>query len=166
LIERLLAALDAAQAAGGDIRGKQSAALLIVRAKSTGQPWAGADRLYDLRVEDHPEPLKELRRLVRLQQAANLSNKGDELLGSQRVDEAVQQYEAAARLAPEWSELRFWYAVTLASKGREQQAAPIFRELFAKEPFWADLLPRLSAAGLFPKDQALIDRMRALASKK
>src|SRR5215204_5093424 len=75
LAERMLAALDAAQAAGGDIRGRQSAAIVVVRAESTGKPWA--DRLFDLRVDDHPEPMRELRRLVRLQRAYNHMNAGD-----------------------------------------------------------------------------------------
>ena len=65
----MLAALDAAEAAGGDIRGRQSAALLVVKAKSTGKPWA--DKTFDLRIEDHAEPLKELRRLVTMQRAVN-----------------------------------------------------------------------------------------------
>ena len=73
LVDRLLAALDAAQAVGGDVRGKQSAALLVVKAKGTGKPWSGADRIFDLRIEDHPEPLKELRRLVRFQRACQIT---------------------------------------------------------------------------------------------
>jgi hypothetical protein len=78
------------------------------------------------------------------------------------VDEALKEYEAASRLAPEILELPFWHAVTLASIGRESEAAPIFKRVFAKEPVWADLLPRLPAAGLFPNDTALIERIRQL----
>jgi uncharacterized Ntn-hydrolase superfamily protein len=162
LADRLLAALDAAQAEGGDIRGRQSAALLIVRAKSTGRPWAGADRVFDLRVEDHPEPLEELRRLVRLERAYAHANRGDELMTGKKVAEALEQYAAAEALAPEILELPFWHAVTLVSVGREAEAIPIFKKVFAKEPFWADLLPRLPAAGLLPDDPALIARLRAI----
>ena len=162
LADRLLAALEAAQAAGGDIRGKQSAALMIVKAKSTGRPWVGADRTFDLRVDDHPEPLVELRRLVRLQRAYAHANRGDELMTEKKVDAALEEYKAASSLAPEVLELPFWHAVTLASIGREAEAMPLFKQVFAKEPVWADLLPRLPAAGLFPNDQALIDRILKL----
>lgn len=162
LAERLLAALEAAEAVGGDIRGKQSAALLVVKPESSGRPWAGADRLFDLRVEDHPQPLVELRRLVRLQRAYHRANHGDELLSEQKVDEALKEYAAAAEIAPEILELPFWHAVTLASIGREAEARPLFERVFAKEPAWADLVPRLPAAGLLPDDGELIARIVGL----
>ena len=164
LAERLLAALDAAQAEGGDLRGRQSAAILVVEPKGTGRPWAGADRVFDLRVEDHPEPLKELRRLVRLQRAYAHANHGDQLVSEKKVDEALAEYAAAAQLAPEIVELPFWQAVTLAAIGREAEAMPIFREVFAKEPAWAELVPRLPEAKQLPDDRALVDRI--LAQKK
>jgi len=163
LAERLLAALDAAQAAGGDIRGKESAALLVVRGKGSSRPWAGADRVYDLRVDDHPEPIKELRRLVNMQRAMNHSSRCDELMTEHRVPEALEECAAATRLLPDFPELRFWHAVTLGSIGRESDAAAIFRDLFRAEPFWADVLRRLPASGLFPADPALMERMQALA---
>ena len=163
LADRLLAALDAAQAAGGDQRGRQSAAILIVKAKASGRPWEGADRLFDLRVEDHPQPLVELRRLVRLQRAYAHANHGDELMTEQKVDEALKEYEASSKIAPEILELPFWHAVTLASVGREKEAEPIFRAVFAKEPQWVELLTRLPAAGLMPNDPALMKRILALA---
>lgn len=162
LADRMLAALEGGQAAGGDIRGKQSAALLIVNAKGTGRPWVGADRVFDLRVDDHAEPIVELRRLVRLQRAYAHANRGDELMTEKKVDAALEEYKAASVLAPEILELPFWHAVTLASIGREAEAAPIFTAVFAKEPVWADLLERLPTAGLFPDDPALIARIRAL----
>ena len=162
LADRMLAALEAADAAGGDMRGRQSAALIVVTAKGSGRPWVGADRTFDLRVDDHPDPLKELRRLVRLQRAYAHANRGDELMTEKKVDAALEEYKAASRLAPEILELPFWHAVTLASIGREAEAAPIFKAVFAKEPIWADLLTRLPAAGLFPDDAALIGRIRAL----
>jgi uncharacterized Ntn-hydrolase superfamily protein len=162
LADRLLAALDAAEAVGGDIRGRQSAAILIVQPTSSGKPWAGADRLFDLRVDDHPAPLVELRRLVRLQRAYNRANRGDELMSEQKVEDALNEYAAAAEIAPEIVELPFWHAVTLASIGREADAAPIFRAVFAREPAWADLVPRLPASGLLPDDKGLIARILAL----
>jgi uncharacterized Ntn-hydrolase superfamily protein len=162
LADRMLAALEAAQSVGGDIRGRQSAAILIVKGKSSGRPWAGADRIFDVRVEDAPEPIVELKRLIRLQRAYGHANHGDELMTEKKVEHALKEYQAAAALAPEILELPFWHAVTLASIGREAEAAPIFKAVFAKEPVWADLVPRLPAAGLFPNDQTLIDRIRAL----
>ena len=96
----MLAALDAGDAVGGDIRGRQSAALLIVKSQGSGRPWVGADRVFDLRVDDHPQPLGELRRLVRLQRAYNHANHGDELFSEQKVSEALVQYAEAARYAP------------------------------------------------------------------
>jgi uncharacterized Ntn-hydrolase superfamily protein len=166
LAERMLAALDAAQAAGGDLRGRQSAAILIVGPKPTGRPWAGADRLFDLRVDDHPEPLVELRRLVRLQRAYAHANHGDELVSQKRVDEALKAYAAAAELAPEILELPFWQAITLVTIGREAEATPILKRVLAKEPWWADLIPRLPAAKQLPDDPALIERLVALRPPK
>jgi uncharacterized Ntn-hydrolase superfamily protein len=159
LADRLLAALEAAQTSGGDIRGQQSAAILIVKARSSGRPWSGADKVFDLRVDDHSQPLVELRRLVRLQRAYNRANRGDELLSEKHVEDALKEYAAAAEIAPEIVELPFWHAVTLASIGRETEAQPIFEKVFQKEPVWADLVPRLPAAGLLPNDPALIDRI-------
>lgn len=166
LADRMLAALEAAQRAGGDIRGKQSAAILIVKAKSSGRPWAGADRLFDLRVEDHPEPIAELKRLIRLQRAYAHANHGDELVSEKKIDEALKEYAAARALAPEILELPFWEAVTLTVVGRWAEAEPIFTRVFAKEPYWADLVPRLPAAGQLPDDKALIAKIVALKPKK
>jgi uncharacterized Ntn-hydrolase superfamily protein len=162
LADRLIAALEAAEREGGDIRGRQSAALLVVKGSGTGRPWVGADRVYDLRVDDHPAPVAELKRLVRLQAAYNHANRGDELMTAKKVEEALKEYAASATLAPEILELPFWQAVALAAIGKEAEAAPIFRAVFAKEPVWADLLDRLPAAGLFPDDPALIARVKAL----
>lgn len=162
LAERMLAALAAGQMAGGDVRGKQSAALIVVKAKATGRPWVGGDRVFDLRVDDHSEPIRELSRLVRLQRAYARANRGDELMAEKHVEQALREYAEASRLAPEIVELPFWHAVTLAAIGREAQAAPIFTAVFAKEPIWADILTRLPAAGLFPNDAALIERIRRL----
>jgi uncharacterized Ntn-hydrolase superfamily protein len=166
LADRMMASLEAGQRVGGDIRGRQSAALLIVKPRSTGRPWAGADRSFDLRVEDHPEPIVELRRLVRLQRAYTRASRGDDFVAEQKIDEALKEYTEAARLAPEIEELPFWQAVTLASVGREADAAPIFRAVFEKNPVWADLVERLPASKILPNDPALIARIRALAPRR
>ena len=161
LTERMLAALDAAQAAGGDIRGKQSAAIVVVKAQSTGKPWA--DRVFDLRVEDSPDPLKELRRLVRLRRAYNLEDQGDNFIAEKKPEEALKAYEQAATLAPEIVELQFWAAISMYTNGREPEARKVFANVFAKERRWIDLVPRLAKVGLFPDDAAKISDVQAQA---
>jgi len=159
LAQRLLAALDAAQAAGGDIRGQQSAAVLIVKGQSSGHLWA--DKVVDLRVEDHSRPLEELRRLLLLQRAYDLMNAGDEHLGADRVDQALAAYRAAVELAPQVMEMPFWHAVTLADLGKLDDALDIFRQIFATEPQWRDLFARLAAAGLSKVSEE--DRLKILS---
>jgi uncharacterized Ntn-hydrolase superfamily protein len=159
LAERLLAALRAAQAEGGDIRGQQSAAILIVKGKPSGQPWN--DRLFDLRVEDSPDPLKELSRLVELRRAYRLMDEGDGFVTAGKWDEAKGAYEAAARLAPGIWEMPFWQAVALASSGKLKEALPLFKQVFAAEPFWKRLVPRLADVDQLPKDLALLKAIEA-----
>jgi len=158
LAGRMCAALEAGQAAGGDVRGKQSAAILIVKPVSTGRPWA--DTVMELRVEDHPEPIRELRRLVGLHRAYQHMNRGDELLGAGEVEEALHEYRAAAGMAPEIEELPFWHAVTLADLGRVDEALPIFRDVFARNRDWATLLTRLPQAGLLRDDPEMMGRIK------
>ncbi len=158
--DRLLAALEAAQGEGGDIRGRQSAALIIVRAKSTGKPWE--DRLVDLRIDDHPEPLAELKRLLILHRAYEEMNDGDDAMAEGRIDEAVQHYTTATAMAPDIAELPFWKAVTLFAAGHEEEALPIFKDVFAKEERWYRLIPRLPAAGLLPEDPEKLERILAV----
>jgi uncharacterized Ntn-hydrolase superfamily protein len=162
LAKRMLEALEAGQAAGGDIRGRQSAAILIVEAESTGRPWT--DTTMDLRVEDHAEPIKELRRLVTLHRAYEHMNRGDDLLGTGRVEEALEEYRTAAQVAPEIEELPFWHAVTLADLGHIKEALPIFRQVFSRNDNWAALVQRLPAAGLLRDDPEMMDRIRSARS--
>lgn len=163
LAERMLAALDAAQGQGGDIRGRQSAAIVIVKAESTGKPWA--DRLFDLRVDDHPEPLKELRRLVRLQRAYNHMNAGDVAVERKDNEGALREYSAAERLVPDNIEMVYWHAVALANMNRIAEALPLFRRVFAADPNWRTLTPRLVKSGILPDDKKLIDRIVSVGRK-
>jgi len=151
LTERLLAALEAAEAEGGDIRGRQSAALVVVAASSTGQPWN--DRVVDLRVEDHRQPVRELRRLVQLHRAYEHMNLGDAALEKDDKRAALEHYAAASKLAPDSLEVTYWHALTLAQNGKLQQALPMFREVFAKDPSWAELTRRLQAPGIITSDE-------------
>lgn len=157
LAERMLAALDAAQQAGGDIRGRQSAALIVVGAKSTGKPWV--DRVFDLRVDDSAEPLKELRRLVTLQRAYNHMNAGDLAVEHKDNEGALKHYGEAAKLVPDNAEMVYWHAVALVNMNRVPESLPLFRRVFAKDRNWATLTPRLVQAGLLPDDQKVIDQI-------
>jgi uncharacterized Ntn-hydrolase superfamily protein len=160
LAGRLLAALDAAEAEGGDIRGRQSAAIVVVKARSTGRPWA--DRIFDLRVEDHPDPLRELRRLVGLQRAYNHMSAGDECVAAKDWICAEREYGRALELEPGSAEMAFWYAVALASNGRLEPATPLFRRAFAADPRWRELARRLPGVEQLPKDQALLQAILAI----
>ena len=157
LAERMLAALDAAQEAGGDIRGKQSAALIVVTGKPTGKPWA--DRVFELRVDDSPDPLKELRRLVTLQRAYNHMNEGDLAVEHKDNDRALAEYGAAAKLVPDNAEMVYWHAVALVNMGRVDESLRLFRRVFAMDKNWVTLTPRLARVGLIPDDPKLIKRI-------
>src|SRR5918995_2421853 len=148
LTERLLLALEAAQAEGGDIRGSQSAAILVVSGKPTGRTWA--DRLVDLRVEDHPKPLEELRRLVRIRRAYQRMNAGAKALARKDMNKAAEEYAAAETLPDSATngEIVFWHAVTLANAGKVEESLPLFRRAYAQDTNWAVLVPRLPKAGL------------------
>ncbi len=141
LAERLLAALEAAESVGGDIRGKQSAALLVVRAKPSEKPWT--DRLVDLRIEDAPKPLVEMRRLLTLHRAYERMNRGDEAVAAGKLEEALREYAAAESMVPDNDEFVFWHAVTLAGVDKLEESLPIFARAFRMNPSWMLLVPRL-----------------------
>lgn len=159
LAERLLAALEAAEAAGGDIRGRQSAALVVVRGDRSRPAW---ERVYDLRVEDAPDPLGELRRLLRVARAYRAATAGDNFVTVGRIDSALAAYGRAAALLPDSAtngELVYWQAVTLADLGRVEDAIPLFRRAFRQDRSWIELLWRLPRVGLVSADSATIARI-------
>jgi uncharacterized Ntn-hydrolase superfamily protein len=139
LQDRLLAALDAAEAAGGDIRGRQSAAILVV--SPVGEPW---ESTVSLRVEDDPEPLVELHRLMAIHDAYVLAARGDALAGEHRYAEASQVYRDAAALAPGSVELQFWAGLGAAQLGDLGVGIAEVREVIAQSPGWGELIARLS----------------------
>ncbi len=163
LAERMLQALDAAQRVGGDIRGKQSAAILVVRAQPSDKPWT--DRLVDLRIEDHPDPLKEMRRLLTLHRAYESMNNGDDAVAAGSMDVALKSYGAAAEMVPDNDEFVFWTAITLVSNGREKDSLPMFARAFRMNPAWMLLVPRLPAVGQLPATPGLVDRILAVGPK-
>ena len=162
LADRMLAALDAAQAAGGDIRGRQSAALIVVTGKPTGQAWK--DRTFDLRVDDSAEPLQELRRLVTLQRAYNHMNAGDLAVEHKDNEGALREYGAAEKLVPDNAEMIYWHAIALVNMGRVDESLPLFRKVFAMDKNWATLTRRLPKSGLMPDDPKLIERILTVAN--
>jgi uncharacterized Ntn-hydrolase superfamily protein len=135
---RLMVALRAAEAAGGDLRGRQSAALVVVPAE--GERW---QRVVELRVEDHPEPLEELRRLLDLAEAYALAMEGDDLVGEGRHAEAAERYRQAAELAPDNQELMFWAGLSLAHGGEVEQGVARVQRAVELHAGWGDLLARL-----------------------
>jgi uncharacterized Ntn-hydrolase superfamily protein len=157
LADRMLAALEAAQSAGGDVRGQQSAAILVVSGQKYEQHWEGI--LMDLRVEDHPAPITELKRLVRLQQAYTLMNSADDQIAKGNFSTATLTYEQATAYAPEVIEISFWRAVALAEIGRLDEAMPLFKSVFEKNPQWAELLQRLPDADLFTDNPAIMKKI-------
>lgn len=145
LADRLLAALEAAEAEGGDIRGRQSACILVVRMASTGRPWE--DRLTDLRVEDSSDPLAEMSRLLRLQRAYSRMEAGDVALASGDHARALEEYSAAECLCRENEEIVYWAAVGLANSGRVAESLPRFRQVFERNGNWREMTSRLFDKG-------------------
>lgn len=158
LAERMVACLHAAEAAGGDVRGRQSAAVLVVRAVASGNSWE--DRLVDLRVEDHPAPVVELDRLLTLHRAYQHMNDGDLAMEKKDIAGALKSYSKARELAPGNAEMVFWTAVSLVNAGKVDDAVPLFREAFQDtKGDWKATLQRLPRSGLFPDDPAIMKRM-------
>lgn len=164
LVDRLVAALEAAEREGGDIRGKQSAAIIVVKGKSSGVWWK--DRIYDLRVEDHPDPVQELKRLIKLNKAYNHMNTGDDFLTENKVEEAMKAYTKAMEMYPDNAEMIFWPAVTLAATGKLEKSLPLFKKVFAMDYNWAILLPKLSKVGQLPQNEDLIKKILSMAPEK
>jgi uncharacterized Ntn-hydrolase superfamily protein len=150
LSSRLLTALDAAQGAGGDLRGQQSAAILVVPAEGTE-----ADTVVDLRVEDHPAPLLELRRLVVLGDAYRFADEGDELVARGDFAAAAERYLAAHEIAPTNDELRFWAGLGLISADAPERGLELLRASIASDASWQVLLTRLDPADVPSTVEAL-----------
>ncbi len=146
LAERLVTTLEAAEEAGGDIRGKQSAALLVVKGESSGKVWE--DRTVDIRIDDNPEPLKELRRTLKVHRAYEHMNRGDLAIEHGDMDKALEEYSAAESMFPDNEEMKFWHAVSLANTGYIDESIEIFSGVFDKNENWKILLPRLPEVGL------------------
>ena len=146
LAERVVEVLKAAQEAGGDIRGKQSAALIVVGPERTENAWE--EKKIDLRVDDHKNPIEELSRLLKVNRAYDHMNKGDLAVEAGDMEKAFQEYGTAEKMFPENLEMKFWKAVALANSGRIEEAKPIFKTVFEADENWKEMITRLPASGL------------------
>lgn len=147
LAEQVLEALKAAQKVGGDIRGKQSAVILVVKGTSTGKPWDD-NHLVDLRVDDHPAPLAELERLLKLHRAYEHMNNGDLAVEVNNMELAMQEYGAAMKMFPDNLEMQYWTAITLANSRNVPKAAQMLQTIYAKDANWREMTKRLPKVGL------------------
>ena len=152
--ERLLAALDAAQVEGGDIRGQQSAAILVSSTAADGHVAAGA--VMRLQVEDHERPLDELGRLVRMHRAYELLARCLEHAQSGDLGVVIPDLRQGLELAPESTEIRFWLGSLLVLAG-DAEGRPMLDTLFAANPGWRELVRRLLAAGVIPDLPGIAD---------
>jgi uncharacterized Ntn-hydrolase superfamily protein len=146
LAEKMLVALEAAQKVGGDIRGQQSAALIVVPGKSEGRPWD--ERTIDLRVDDSNDPIKELRRLYTVHLAYEHMNNGDLATEKNDMVKAMKEYTAAMQLMPANLEMQYWTAITLSNNKQFDKALPIFKRVFAANKNWKELTRRLPSVNL------------------
>jgi uncharacterized Ntn-hydrolase superfamily protein len=146
LAERVLLAMQAAEREGGDIRGKQSAALVVVRGEATGQPWD--DKTIDLRVDDHAKPLDELERLLKVYRAYEHMNNGDLAVEKGQMDKAMEEYGKAETMFPNNLEMKYWHAITLANNGDINGASKLLKEVYKKDKNWKELTERLPEVGL------------------
>lgn len=146
LPERMVAVLQAAQQAGGDIRGKQSAALLVVAPKATEEPWN--DRLVDLRVDDSKDPIAEIARLLTVFRAYEHMNQGDLYVEKNQMQEAMDEYGKAMKMFPDNLEMQYWTAITLANNKDIPKASAMLQKIYKKDPNWRELTRRLPKAGL------------------
>ncbi|HAA24388.1 MAG TPA: Zn-dependent protease [Cytophagales bacterium] len=159
LADRMMAALEAAQDEGGDIRGKQSAALLVVQSEATGYPWV--DRKIDIRISDSPTPLAELKRQLAVAKAYEYMNTGDYYVEEGEFDKAMEAYSTAESMFPDNKEMKFWHAVTLANIGEVDEALELFTEVFADGgDNWRMLIDRLIDPGLLTVSEADLKRIQ------
>ena len=160
LAERMLLALEAAQSVGGDIRGKQSAAIIVVPAQSQGKPWD--ERTVDLRVDDSPEPIKELHRLYNVQVAYQHMNNGDLAVEKNDMVKAMNEYNAAMKMFPQNLEMQYWTAITLANNKQVDQSLPILKKIFDKDANWKELTRRLPKVKLLTVSDADLQKILSL----
>ena len=117
--------------------------------------------MVDIRVDDSPEPLKELRRLLNITRAYDHMNKGDEYIAVNDFENANKEYAMAASMAPGNPEILFWHAATLVTAGKVEESLPMFKQVFGVDEHWRELVPRFVKADLLPDDDEIIDKIMA-----
>ncbi|MFD2514352.1 DUF1028 domain-containing protein [Pontibacter locisalis] len=157
LAERVLLAMQAGEQAGGDIRGKQSAALVVVRGNKTDQPWD--DKIIDLRVDDHEQPLDELARLLKVHRAYEHMNQGDIAIEKGQMQKAMEEYGKAEAMFPNNLEMKYWHAIGLANSGQIEEATKILREVYRKDDNWRELTSRLPEVGLLNVSKQSMEKL-------
>lgn len=160
LSERLISTLEAAEAVGGDIRGKQSAAILIVKAESSGKVWE--DRMMDLRIADHENPLDELRRLITVHQAYNHMNAGDVAMEHNDIEGALREYGSAETLYQGNAEIKYWTAISLLNARRTDEGLEKLKPIFAENKNWKELTLRITSNGLLVVDEKVLEKIKKL----
>lgn len=161
LPDRLMAAMRAAEGEGGDMRGRQSASLLIVGGERAGRPW---ERKIDLRVEDHQDPVTELDRLLVMHRAFHLMDEGDQHALEGDIARAAESYAGAGELLPDEDQVMFWRALTLAAGGKMDEAISLANAARQRHPAWASFLRRVAAAGVIPDEPELLEELMPLES--
>ena len=146
LAERIIKVFEAAEESGGDIRGKQSAALLVVGPEKTDNEWQ--DKKIDLRVDDSENPVKEIKRLLKVHRAYEHMNKGDIAIEHGDMEQALVEYGSAEALFPDNLEMKFWKAVALLNNSRLNEAKEIFKYVIERNNNWEKLLLRLPGSNL------------------
>lgn len=152
LAERMMAALDAAEAEGGDIRGKQSAAMLVATGTPTGHSWE--DRIIDLRVDDAPDPLAELDRLLRIKRAYMAMNDSEQSAEQKDYATAATKLQEAITLAPDMVEIHFWGGLGMAQAGMVDAGCELMMRAVQKDRRWIETLHRLVASDRLSGDLA------------
>lgn len=155
LPERIIAAMKAAQASGGDVRGKQSSALIVVSKDEPEHPWL--DKKIDLRVEDHKTPVEELSRLLNTHRAYKYMEEGDVAMENEDPKAALKAYNSAEKLLPTNDEIKFWKAVALVNSNQVNKSVPIFERLFMNDKRWQRLLKRLPSSNLISIDKTALE---------
>lgn len=157
LSERMILALEAGEKAGGDVRGRQSCAVLVVKLVSSNEPWK--DRVVDLRVEDSDEPIKEMKRLLRIREAYDHADRGDSYLATGMLERAMSEYKKAFELAPEKEELRYWYGIGLINSGLTDEGIRQLNEVYKSNPRMKKLTKHLPSYGLLKAEKKVISRI-------
>ena len=157
LAERIIKVFEAAESVGGDIRGKQSAALIVVGSEKTDDIWK--DKKIDLRVDDSENPVKEIKRLLKVHRAYEHMNNGDLAIEENNMEAALDEYSRAQNLFPENVEMSFWKAVTMINNNKIEDAKLILKEVFQKNNNWRKLILRLPDSDLISLDKAELEKL-------